>query len=137
MTSMPCSAFGTATSWTRGSVDDQERLALVAGKARINERGRNERWALAWRLAMQGQLNPKLRTFSGSAAETNSAAHQLSEALGDGKTNAGSLDRPGLLPGALERLKDLVLLLLRNADAVISNEQSQSVAGRPLCGDLH
>src|SRR5205814_2760827 len=61
------------------------------------------------------------------ASESDASVHQLRELLGDRQSDTRALDRTGLLPGALERLEDLVLLIQRDADAVIHDRDTNAM----------
>ncbi len=73
---------------------------------------------------MERQLDPELGTLRGRALEPHAPLHQLRQALRDGEPDPGALDWTGLLPRALERKKELVLLVEGNTEASIDDRHA-------------
>src|SRR5207237_6663353 len=74
----------------------------------------------------QWNREPKRRTCAQHAAQTDGAAHQLNEFAADGQSQTGSsvLAGGGGI-GLRERLEQLFLRFLRNADARIADRAAQ------------
>src|SRR5690242_10204685 len=79
---------------------------------------------------MRRQLDPELGAVTDLAAEANATVHDLGQPLADREADAGALDRPRFLARSLERLEDLVALVLRDADAVVDHRDPHRAGPR-------
>src|ERR1019366_7470189 len=94
--------------------------------ARVRLRGRRGSSRLP---KLRREVEPELGALASNAPEPDAPVHELGEALADDESDSRPLDRSRLLSRALERLKQLVLLVLRDADARVRHRNPNAPVG--------
>src|SRR5262249_37486951 len=85
---------------------------------------RSRRDAGSRNAAVGRDVDPKPRAAPLHTGETNGPVHELREPLGDDESDPSAFDRPRLLSSALKRLKQLVLLVLRDPHAGVRHRDA-------------
>ncbi len=87
-------------------------------------------------LGVDREIDPESRAPPGGALERDACAHQLCEPARDREPDAGALDRSRFLACAVKRLEDLILLIERDADAVVGHRHAREAVAEELDGEL-